>query len=406
LLTPDHVDTNSLFLTEKLNQAGFEVHIKTVVGDNECDIGNVLRSALGRSVVIVLSGGLGPTEDDLTRPAVARVLGRQIRIDPDVLGAIRERFAGRGIRMAATNERQAQVIDGAEVLGNPLGTAPGMWIENGDARIVLLPGPPRELKPMFEVQVLPRIAGLGGGRILVRQSFRVTGMTESEVDSLIAPIYKTHGVVQTTILAASGYIGIRLYQWVSSGAEANELREIAAGIRVKLGNAIFTSSEESLDEVVGKLLRESGQTLAIAESCTSGMIGMRITRVPGSSDYFVGGVLCYANEVKERLCGVPAEIVLKHGAVSAEAAEALAIGVKAALHSSIGLSITGIAGPGGGTKEKPVGLVYVGLADGRRLLHEKRIIPGDREAVRERAAAFAISLLRNFLMAGKIHPTG
>jgi nicotinamide-nucleotide amidase len=399
MLTPDHVDTNSLFLTRKLNEIGIEVRFKTVVGDTEEDIAAVLHSALSRSDFIIFSGGLGPTEDDLTRPAVARVLGRALDTDPGILDALRARFASRGIRMAAINERQAQVIAGAEVLKNPRGTAPGMWIDAGNGRrIVLLPGPPRELMPMFECEVMPRLETLGGGRRLHRRSFSVVGMPESEVDSIVAPIYKAYSSIQTTILAAPGHIAIHLSRWAEPDEPVLDLEELSRAIQAALGNAVFTMSEEALEGVVGRLLRESGRTLSVAESCTSGMIGMKITRIAGSSEYFLGGILCYSNELKTSLCGVPAEVLERHGAVSAETAEALAMGVRSATQSSIGLSITGIAGPAGGTREKPVGLVYVGVSDGRRTVHGSRNLPGDRDAVRERAAFFALALLREFLM--------
>jgi len=398
LLTPHHTDTNSLFLTERLNEAGFEVHLKTIVGDSETDIAEVLGAAIDRSDVIMFSGGLGPTEDDLTRSAVAKVLGRKLLTDAGLLEMLRQRFINRRIPMPSINERQAQVIEQADVLQNPLGTAPGLWLHERGRYIALLPGPPPELRAMFESQVMPRLKQLGQGRLLAKRTFRVTGMTESEVDSIVAPIYKSYPQLQTTILAASGYIGINLHQWLSSGEEPSELDAAATRIQATLGDAIFTTSEQSLEEVVGRLLRDSGRTLAVAESCTAGLLAMRITRVPGSSDYFLGGVLCYSNEAKVDLCGVPNEILQKHGAVSAETAEALARGARAALHSSIGLGITGIAGPGGGSAEKPVGLVYIGVSDGDRVIHVRRIIPGNRDAIRERAAVFALSLLRRFLL--------
>ncbi len=401
MLTPDHLDTNSLFLTDRLNDAGFEVQLKTVVGDREEDISNVLRGALRRSRVIMLCGGLGPTEDDLTRTAVAKALNRPISIDPAILEALRRRFASRGYSMPRINERQAEVIQGAEILANPHGTAPGMWIEEDGICIVLLPGPPRELKAMIEAAVLPRVRHLGRGRTLAKRSFHITGMTESAVDSLVAPVYKAYPSVQTTILASIGHIALTLSRWLEPGEEPVDLEVLASKIEKILGDAVFSSSGETLEEVVGRLLRESGRTLAVAESCTSGMIGAHITRVPGSSDYFLGGVLCYSNDVKMRLCGVPGEMLQRHGAVSPEVAEALARGARESLKSSVGLSVTGIAGPTGGTHEKPVGLVFVGLADETRTSHWRRILPGDRETVRERAAYFALSLLRRFLISSR-----
>jgi nicotinamide-nucleotide amidase len=398
LLTPDNIDTNSLYLTHQLNEAGWQVHLKTVVGDDREDIAAVLRAALQRSDMAILSGGLGPTEDDLTRPAVAMVLNRPASIDETVLEALRQKFIARGFRMAKINEKQAEVIEGAEVLDNPLGTAPGMWIEEKGRYIVLLPGPPRELQRMFEEKVLPKISQLGGGMRLAYRSFHVTGITESELDAQIAPMYTGYPQVRTTILAGTRHIAVRMYRWTKSGEEPADLTELASKIQATLGDAIFTASGEAMEEVIGRQLRESGRTIAVAESCTAGMLGMHITRVPGSSSYFLGGILCYSNEAKMELCGVPPELLQKHGAVSAEVAEALALGVRDVLHSSIGLSITGIAGPGGGTAEKPVGLVYIGISDGTHTESRFRVMPGDRESIRERSTYLALSWLRRFLM--------
>jgi nicotinamide-nucleotide amidase len=400
LLTPDNMDTNSLYLTHGLNEAGFQVHLKTVVGDSEGDIAAVLKAALQRSEVILFSGGLGPTEDDLTRTAVAKILGRALYTDADLLEKMRQRFAARGFRMSQNNERQAEVIRGAETLDNSSGTAPGMWIEEKGRHIILLPGPPRELKSIFEQGVAPRLRIIGGGQKLAYRSFHVTGMTESELDSQISPIYTTYPEIRTTILAGPRHIAVRLYRWTKSGEIPADLDDLSARIQSALGDAIFATGGESMEEVVGRLLRDSGQTLAVAESCTAGMLGMHITRVPGSSDYFLGGILCYSNRAKTALCGVPSDLIQKHGAVSAEVAEALARGVQAALQSSIGLSITGIAGPGGATPDKPVGLVYVGISIAGHTESRYRIMPGDRESIRERSTYLALSWLRRFLIKG------
>ncbi len=398
LLTPDNIDTNSLFLTHGLNEAGFEVRLKSIVGDDESDIAGVLQAALQRSDVIIFSGGLGPTEDDLTRKAVAETLNRPRTLDPGILETMRQRFAARGFRMSKNNERQAEVILGAEVLDNPLGTAPGLWIEEKGRYIILLPGPPRELKSIFEERVVPRLNKLGGEVKLAYRSFHVTGLTESELDSKIAPIYTGYPHIRTTILAGPKHIAVRLYRWSASAEIPSDLEELAKRIVVELGDAVFATRGESMEEVVGRHLRESNRTLAVAESCTAGMLGMHITRVPGSSDYFMGGILCYSNQAKIDLCGVPAELLERHGAVSAEAAESLARGARAALHSSIGLSITGIAGPGGGTADKPVGLVYIGISDGETTESRSRVMPGDRETIRERSTYLALSWLRRFLL--------
>ncbi len=398
LLTPDNVDTISLYLTHRLNETGIQVHLKTIVGDDRKAIAGVLREALQRSDLTIFSGGLGPTEDDLTRSAVAAELHRSLSIDDGILEVLRQRFMARGFRMAKINERQAEVIEGAEILDNPYGTAPGMWIEEKGRYIVLLPGPPRELRAIFEQSVQPRISGLSGGERLFYKSFHATGITESELDSRIAPIYKQYPQVQTTILAGTRHIAIRLYRWAEKGTSPPDIEELAAKIQAQLGDSIFTTSGESMEEGIGRQLLESGKTIAVAESCTAGMLGMHITRVAGSSDYFKGGILCYSNEAKMELCGVAPELLQQHGAVSAEVAEALARGVRSALHSTIGLSITGIAGPGGGTPEKPVGLVYIGISDGKQTESRHRIMPGDRESIRERSTYLALSWLRRFLM--------
>jgi nicotinamide-nucleotide amidase len=302
--------------------------------------------------------------------------------------------------MPKINERQAQVIDGSRVLDNPNGTAPGLWLEQGQVGIALLPGPPRELMPMVDRHIIPWVRERTGGRRLARRILHITGLTESEVDSRAAPMYREYPQIQTIILANPGHIALRMSRWVEAGELAADLDELAGRIQEVLGESIFSTAREPLEEVVGRMLMESGRTLAIAESCTSGMVGMRITKIPGSSRYFLGGVMCYSNEVKNRLCGVPAQLLKDRGAVSAEVAEALAAGVRNALEASIGLAITGIAGPDGATSEKPVGLVFVGIADGSRAVHHKRILPGDREMVRDRASYFALSSLRRFLMSG------
>jgi nicotinamide-nucleotide amidase len=374
------------------------VHLKTIVGDDSEDITGVLQEALRRSNLIIFSGGLGPTEDDLTRTAVAAVLKRPLILDDGILKILEQRFLARGFRMAKINERQAEIIRGAEALDNPHGTAPGMWIEENQRYIVLLPGPPRELQAMFEQSVLPKITTLHGRERLTYRSLHITGITESELDSQIAPIYKQYPQVQTTILAGTRHIAIRLYRWAKDEEDPSDLNELTAKIQAQLGDSIFSTRGEYMEEVIGRQLHESGKTLAVAESCTSGMLGMHITRVPGSSDYFRGGVLCYSNEAKMELCGVPDKLLGKYGAVSAETAEALARGVRQSLRSDIGLSITGIAGPGGGTPEKPVGLVYIGISDGKRTESRHRIMPGDRESIRERSTYLALSWLRRFLM--------
>jgi nicotinamide-nucleotide amidase len=397
MLTPDNLDTNSLFITAELNEAGFQVHFKTVVGDREKDIAEVLGSAIRRSRAVIVTGGLGPTEDDLTRSSVASVLQRPLHTDPVLVEILRNRFQSRGWSMPAINLRQAEVIEGAEVLENPNGSAPGMWIQAGETVVVLLPGPPREVKPMLESHVIPRLRRIAGGRRLAQRTMHIAGMTESEVDSKAAPIYSRYPNIETTILAGTGLISLRLHRWVEPGERADDLEELASSLETCLGDALFSNRGESIEEVVGRKLLQSGQSLAVAESCTSGLLAGRITRVPGSSAYFLGGALCYSDEVKTSLCGVPREMLAAHGAVSPQVAETLAQGIRSRLGASVGLSVTGIAGPGGGSEEKPVGLVYMGLADETRVVHVRRMFTGDRDTVRDRSAFFALASLRTFL---------
>ena len=398
LLSPDNIDTNSLYMTRELNGAGWEVRRKTVVGDEREDIADAIRMALNRAELVILSGGLGPTEDDRTREAAALALGRGMARSDEILEELRRRFAARNFKMNENNERQADVIDGAKILDNPSGTAPGQWIESSGRYLVLLPGPPRELNPIFETSVLPKLRTIADGRRVVSKLFHITGFGESDLDARIAPLYTAYPDIEVTVLAGVRHISVRLSKWIETGEKAADIEELGTKIQAELADAIFSTSGEMMEEVIGRLLRKFGKTLAVAESCTSGIVGMLITRVSGSSAYFRGGALCYSNDAKMKLCGVSQETLSEYGAVSAETAEAMACGVRSALSSDIGISITGIAGPGGGSAEKPVGLVYFGLSDGVYTETRRRIMPGDRESVRERSAYFALSMLRDFLL--------
>ncbi|HWW75015.1 MAG TPA: competence/damage-inducible protein A, partial [Pyrinomonadaceae bacterium] len=377
LLTPFRTDTNSLWLTERLNSVGVEVKLKTIVGDDDARLEETIRDALKRSGVVVLTGGLGPTEDDITRKIAARALGRRLSLDEEVLEEIRARFLRWGRKMPEINARQAMVIEGAEVLPNPNGSAPGMYLEHEGRAVVLLPGPPRELKPMFDTHVLPKLSQRAGDVRVVRRVLRVAGLGESAVDERIAPVYTQYKNPQTTILFTNTDIEIHLTAQAKSEAEAELLLDGLAGqIEERLGDAVFAFRGEKMEEVVGLRLAVGGFTLATAESCTGGLVAHRLTEVPGSSNYFTEGVVTYSNEAKTRLLGVPAELIEAHGAVSAEVAEAMAVGVKQRAGTDFGLSVTGIAGPGGGSEEKPVGLVYVALADDAHTEHKRLMLPG------------------------------
>jgi len=399
LLTPFRTDTNSLWLTDRLNTVGVEVKLKTIVGDDDARLEETIRDALKRSGVVVLTGGLGPTEDDITRKIAARALSRRLMLDERVLEEIKAKFLHFGRRMPEINARQAMVIEGAEVIPNPNGTAPGMYVEHEGRVVVLLPGPPRELKPMFEGCVLPKLSERAGGLCVARRVLRVAGLGESAVDERIAPVYTQYKNPQTTILFNSTEIEIHLTAQAKSQAEAELLLDGLAGqIEERLGDAVFAFQGEKMEEVVGLKLGVNRFTLAVAESCTGGLIAHRLTEVPGSSNYFMEGVVTYSNEAKTRLLGVPAEMLERHGAVSAEVAEAMAEGVKRRAGTDFGLSVTGVAGPGGGTEEKPVGLVYVALADDAHTEHRRLMLPGDRHLVRWRASQFALDLLRRRLI--------
>jgi len=399
LLTPFRTDTNSLWLTDRLNSVGVEVRLKTIVGDDDARLEETIRDALKRSGVVVVTGGLGPTEDDITRKIAARALSRRLLLDDDVLEEIKAKFLHWGRKMPDINARQAMVIEGAEVLPNPNGTAPGMYVEHDSRVVVLLPGPPREMKPMFETHVLAKLSERAGGLRVARRVLRVAGMGESAVDERIAPVYTQYKNPQTTILFNSTEIEIHLTAQGKSEQEAELLLDGLSGqIEDRLGHAVFAFRGETMEEVVGLRLAVGGFTLAVAESCTGGLVAHRLTEVPGSSAYFTEGVVTYSNESKTRLLGVPAKVIEEYGAVSGEVAEEMAEGVKVRAETDFGLAVTGIAGPGGGTTEKPVGLVYIALADDAHTEHRRIMLPGDRHLIRWRASQAALDLLRRRLI--------
>ncbi|HEV2378833.1 MAG TPA: competence/damage-inducible protein A [Terriglobia bacterium] len=395
LLTPYRQDTNSLYLTGKLNSLGITVSFKTIVGDHRNRLAEVVRLALARSELIILSGGLGPTEDDLNREVVAEVLGRRLLLVEDIRKRMRERWARLGRAMPENNLRQAMVPEGAEWLENQRGTAPGLWIEHDGSILVLLPGPPWELEPMFETSCMPRLKPRSGGRSLRSRVYKIVGLPESEVDRRIAPAYKLYENPQTTILSVLGTIEVHLQAQGSNEAEAEAaLSDLGDKIELALGDHIFSSGGESLEEVVGMYLVMKRKTVALAESCTGGLVAERLTRIAGSSAFFLGGVVCYSNELKTRLVGVPPELIAALGAVSKAVAQALAEGIRRRTGATIGLAITGIAGPGGGTPEKPVGLVFIALADERSTEVRQFQFPGDRERIRTWSAVAGLEMIR------------
>jgi nicotinamide-nucleotide amidase len=395
LLTPHRMDTNSLWLTEQLNSVGISVHLKTIVGDDEARMEETAREALKRSDVIIATGGLGPTEDDVTRKVFARATGRQLMLDYDVLAQIRERITSRGYQMTPNNERQALIPRGATVLPNPNGSAPGIKMEQEGKLVILLPGPPRENQPMFEACVMPELEKMSRGVRIAKRVLKVTGIGESQLDDKIAPIYGEYTNPETTILFTDSEIEIHLMANAESIARAEQIvEELSDKLEEAIGDNLYSSRGETLEQVLGDRLRLKRYTIATAESCTGGLVAERITKVPGASDYFVGSIVSYTDEMKSRLLGVAREVIERHTAVSGEVAEAMARGIKEQTGATIGVSVTGVAGPGGGTQAVPVGTVYVGLADDVTTTNRRLVLPGDRHLIRWRASTAALEMVR------------
>ncbi len=407
MLTPHRQDTNSLYLTAQLNDLGVQVAFKSIVGDNLEHLTNATRIALSRADIVFFSGGLGPTEDDLTREAVAAALGISLHRDPDIVAALHKRFAARHMVMPPNNVKQADILDGATVLTNPNGSAPGQFLDivvDGYRKIViLLPGPPRELKGLFEQNVKPQLIATLPPRYLARRILRMPLIPESHVDARTAPIYREYTDVETTILAGHGEIQLQFATAKATLAEAQaRVDELANRIEAEMEDAIFSSQGESLEEVVLLMLEMRHLTLATAESCTGGLLAQRLTTIPNSSRAFVGGAVVYTPELKTRFADVPAEMIETHGAVSPEVARALAEGVRNRAGASVGISITGLAGPGGGPpgpdESKPVGRVYIGLADTRDTRVKELNLTGDRDMIRWWASQHALEFIRQTLL--------
>jgi nicotinamide-nucleotide amidase len=403
LLTPTRLDTNSLFITKCLAEYGITVRTKAVVGDSRDDLRAVFSSALTRTDVVVLTGGLGPTDDDLTRDVVAETLGRPMRQDPEVVERLRSRFARRGLQMPDINLRQALVPDGAVIVPNPNGTAPGLWLEHDQRVVVLLPGPPRELKPMMESLARERLTGRAGPSRVMTRVLRIAGQGESHAEEVARPFFalwrsEARGIDATT-LAAPGSIDFHLSvrsEDASVGSARLEaaMRELAQAF----GEDAYAQDEESMEEVVGNLLRDRRYTVAAAESCTGGLLTSRLTDVPGSSAYVQLSIVAYSNAAKTALLGVPAALITTHGAVSEPVAVSMAEGVRVRAGSTIGVGITGIAGPDGGTPDKPVGTVAIAV-DGPWGTHVRtRALLGGREHIKFWATQAALDDVRRLLL--------
>jgi nicotinamide-nucleotide amidase len=420
MLTPFRQDTNSLYLTSRLNELGVQVAFKTIVGDSLDHLTGAARIAISRADIVIFSGGLGPTEDDLTREAVSAALGLKLRRDNDILTGMYKRFAARRMTMPPNNAKQADRLDGAEVLENTNGSAPGQYIDTVVGRhrkiVILLPGPPKELKPMYEAECRPRLAATLPERHMAKRMLRMALIPESQVDARTAPIYKQYPDIETTILAGAGEIQLHFECVKTSDAEAQaRVDELAERIEAEMGEAIFSSHGESLEEVVLLMLGLRHMTLAAAESCTGGLVAERLTAVPGSSRYFLGGAVVYADRLKTTFADVPEEMVRTQGPVSGAVARAMAEGIRRRTGASVGVGVTGIAGPGGGAPgpdaEKPIGLVYVGISfaaersagkpgadSGERTKVVELQLTGDRERIRLWASQHALELLRRSLL--------
>jgi nicotinamide-nucleotide amidase len=403
LLTPFRIDTNSLAITERLNAIGGDVLMKFVVGDDVTALADVFRRGIGSVDLIICTGGLGPTADDITRDALVDALDLTIDVDEAILEGIRRRFERRGLTMPDINRRQAMVPRGAIVLENTRGTAPGLLIDRDGTTVVLLPGPPREMTPMLEAVIADRLRPASAGRGLFRRVLKITGLTESDVDARAQPVYgRWLGAplpISTTILAAMGQIELHLTAAADVRADAEAALEAAVGeLRGVLGSAIFSADGRPLEAVVGQLLRERGYRIAVAESCSGGLLSSRLTDIAGSSEYFDRGAVCYSNQAKIDWLGVAEADLAAYGAVSEPVARAMAAGIRERTGAHIGIGITGIAGPGGGSEEKPVGTVVIAVVTPEDERVRTLQLFGGRDLIKFQSAQGAMNLLRLMLV--------
>ncbi len=399
LLSGGVLDTNSLFLSEELLLIGIETAFKTVVGDDEQDMEEALRRAFGRVQVVIVTGGIGPTEDDITRKVIAKIVKKRLVLNEDALKAIHTRLAGRGKEFATSNDRQALIPTGARLLKNPIGIAPGFFIDEEGLFIAVLPGVPKEMRAMFNERLRPVLEERFGGRTFIRRRIlRTCGLSESAVNQAIQNILKS-GAPSVGLTVKETGVDIRI---IARGPHAEQAQvqvdRADAGIREKLGDAVYGVDGQELEEVVGALLKQRRLKLSVAESCTGGLIGGRITSIAGSSEYFERGSVVYSDLAKTEMLGVPAGLIDRYGAVSGQVAEAMAKGMREAARTDLGLSVTGIAGPGGGTEKKPVGLVYTALASAQGVKAVEHRFLGTREQVRIRASQMALDTVRRHLI--------
>ena len=400
LLAAGRAETNASYLTGRLREIGIDVGARVTVADEALLLESAFRNALSRADVVLSTGGLGPTEDDLTREAAAGSLGRGLQRNAAILEALRERFARFERVMAPVNEKQADVIDGGHVLPNPRGTAPGQWLETEGRLLVLLPGPPHEMQPMFDEQVLPLLKERSGETVMLTRVLRIASMGESDVEQLVAPVYKGFTNPRTTILGGAGEVELHLTaDGTSAEAATARIEELAAGIRAVLPGRVYSEDGRRLHEVVADLLRERKLTVAAAESCTGGLLAERLTETAGASEFFERGYVTYSNRSKVELLGVDAGLIDAKGAVSEEVARSMAAGIRRAAGADIAVAITGIAGPSGGTPEKPVGLVFIALEGAAGTRVRRAHFPyGGRDRVRFQASQAALEMVRRGLL--------
>jgi len=400
LLTPERVDTNSLIVTRHLNLLGVELAAKHVIGDDRAHLTEAIRTALEHSDILILIGGLGPTEDDVTRDAVAAALGRKLALSLEQESILLEKFRRINRTMAKNNLRQAYLIDGAEALANPHGSAPGQFLSTVRGAVALLPGPPRELAPMVENELLPRLKPVLPPQVIRVHTFRITGIGESDLDTLIAPVYTKYTNPATTMLSSPGDLWVHLRAQSNTEAEADALlREVGNPIAELLGDRLYSEQpDDTLDTVLARLLRQRRATVATAESVTGGLLAARLTDTAGASDYFIAGYVTYTDEQKHQMLGVSKDLLARHSAVSEPVAAAMAQGARARSGATYGLSTTGYAGPSGGTEFDPAGTVYLGISGpgGERVIRARH--GGDRYRTRTLAAQGALDLLRKSLL--------
>ena len=393
------IDTNSSYLAQELGKIGISVVLKISVGDRPADIDQAFRQALAGTDIVLCTGGLGPTSDDITKKVAARFFKSKLKLDKETLEHIKSRFAKLGIEMPACNRGQAMVPDKAEALFNPEGTAPGLLFKKGKKILILMPGVPREMKAIFAGSLKQRLEALSCGMNIRTLTLRTTGISESAIAEKLVPFEK--GLAKGTLAYLPTYLGVDIRLTISGkdlSVIENKMNDLSANVTSLLGHAIYGKDDQSLEEVVGRLLKEKKLTLTTAESCSGGLIADRITNISGSSDYYLGSVIAYSNILKEKMLGVKSQTLRLHGAVSKETALEMANGVRGRLGSDLGLAITGIAGPGGGTDKKPVGLVFIALAGPRGTMAEEKRFLGQRRHIKESAAQAALNMLRLYLL--------